>query len=232
MYIQSHLPPEAPPFPIRLISLLSFIRHYAVRIHRKYRYLPKRCPHCSVSVTLPLSSTNSSCVISELKTLLAFLISDYLCMFRVFNLSNFYFFPFVLLKISPHNNPILLFPICVYIHTCLKRPWPVPPIHTHKHTHTYHTTHTWNPITHPSMCLTALRLGSLVSGILSSKSRSSQMSDSRQTPTSSVQSKSHHLGGGGIALLWSPPPPTQSSMEKSDLCILYTWCSNNFLDIQ
>ncbi|XP_051240622.1 calcium/calmodulin-dependent protein kinase type II delta 2 chain isoform X7 [Dicentrarchus labrax] len=33
----------------------------------------------------------------------------------------------------------------------------------------------------------ALRLGSLVSGILSSKSRSSQMSDSRQTPTSSVQ---------------------------------------------
>ncbi|XP_065815040.1 calcium/calmodulin-dependent protein kinase type II delta 2 chain isoform X2 [Labrus bergylta] len=33
----------------------------------------------------------------------------------------------------------------------------------------------------------AIRLGSLVSGILSSKSRSSQMSDSRQTPTSSVQ---------------------------------------------
>ncbi|XP_062244167.1 calcium/calmodulin-dependent protein kinase type II delta 2 chain isoform X1 [Platichthys flesus] len=33
----------------------------------------------------------------------------------------------------------------------------------------------------------AFRLGSLVSGILSSKSRSSQMSDSRQTPTSSVQ---------------------------------------------
>ncbi|XP_028332093.1 calcium/calmodulin-dependent protein kinase type II delta 2 chain isoform X1 [Gouania willdenowi] len=33
----------------------------------------------------------------------------------------------------------------------------------------------------------ALRLGSLVSGMLSSKSRSSQMSDSRQTPTSSIQ---------------------------------------------
>ncbi|XP_035023180.1 calcium/calmodulin-dependent protein kinase type II delta 2 chain isoform X3 [Hippoglossus stenolepis] len=33
----------------------------------------------------------------------------------------------------------------------------------------------------------ALRLGSLVSGLLSSKSRSSQMSDSRQTPTSSLQ---------------------------------------------
>ncbi|XP_034714553.1 calcium/calmodulin-dependent protein kinase type II delta 2 chain isoform X3 [Etheostoma cragini] len=33
----------------------------------------------------------------------------------------------------------------------------------------------------------AVHLGSLVSGILSSKSRSSQMSDSRQTPTSSVQ---------------------------------------------
>ncbi|XP_077426315.1 calcium/calmodulin-dependent protein kinase type II delta 2 chain isoform X4 [Vanacampus margaritifer] len=33
----------------------------------------------------------------------------------------------------------------------------------------------------------ALRLGSLVSGILSSKSRSSQMSESRQTPTSSFQ---------------------------------------------
>ncbi|XP_005942661.1 calcium/calmodulin-dependent protein kinase type II delta 2 chain isoform X2 [Haplochromis burtoni] len=33
----------------------------------------------------------------------------------------------------------------------------------------------------------ALRLGSLVSGILSSKSRSSQMSDSRQTPNSSIQ---------------------------------------------
>ncbi|XP_008315203.1 calcium/calmodulin-dependent protein kinase type II delta 2 chain isoform X4 [Cynoglossus semilaevis] len=33
----------------------------------------------------------------------------------------------------------------------------------------------------------ALRLGGLVSGLLSSKSRSSQMSDSRQTPTSSVQ---------------------------------------------
>uniref|UniRef100_M4ADE3 calcium/calmodulin-dependent protein kinase n=1 Tax=Xiphophorus maculatus TaxID=8083 RepID=M4ADE3_XIPMA len=33
----------------------------------------------------------------------------------------------------------------------------------------------------------ALRLGSLVSGVLSSKSRSSQMSDSGQTPTSSVQ---------------------------------------------
>lgn len=50
---------------------------------------------------------------------------------------------------------------------------------------------TWHPITHPSMQpLTAVRLGSLVSGILSSKSRSSQMSDSRQTPTSSVQSKS------------------------------------------
>ncbi|MEQ2232606.1 Calcium/calmodulin-dependent protein kinase type II delta 2 chain [Ilyodon furcidens] len=33
----------------------------------------------------------------------------------------------------------------------------------------------------------ALRLGSLVSGVLSSKSRSSQMSDSGQTPTSSIQ---------------------------------------------
>ncbi|XP_061568209.1 calcium/calmodulin-dependent protein kinase type II delta 2 chain isoform X2 [Cololabis saira] len=33
----------------------------------------------------------------------------------------------------------------------------------------------------------ALRMGSLVSSVLSSKSRSSQMSDSRQTPTSSVQ---------------------------------------------
>lgn len=38
--------------------------------------------------------------------------------------------------------------------------------------------------------LTALHLGSLVRGILSSKNRSSQMSDSRQTPISSVHSKS------------------------------------------
>lgn len=42
--------------------------------------------------------------------------------------------------------------------------------------------------------ISALRLGSLVSGILSSKSRSSQMSDSRQTPNSSIQSKSSTMG--------------------------------------
>lgn len=53
-----------------------------------------------------------------------------------------------------------------------------PTLATHKHTQT---------------CPTALRLGGLVSGLLSSKSRSSQMSDSRQTPTSSVQSKSSML---------------------------------------
>lgn len=55
--------------------------------------------------------------------------------------------------------------------------------------------HTGHPIiqsfNHP---ISALRLGSLVSGILSSKSRSSQMSDSRQTPNSSIQSKSSTMG--------------------------------------
>lgn len=54
-------------------------------------------------------------------------------------------------------------------------------------------THTHQFIQSP----TARRLGSLVSGILNSKSRSSQMSDSRQTPTSSVQSKSLYREGGG-----------------------------------
>ncbi|XP_034714560.1 calcium/calmodulin-dependent protein kinase type II delta 2 chain isoform X4 [Etheostoma cragini] len=39
----------------------------------------------------------------------------------------------------------------------------------------------------------AVHLGSLVSGILSSKSRSSQMSDSRQTPTSSVQTRKQEI---------------------------------------
>ncbi|XP_035023190.1 calcium/calmodulin-dependent protein kinase type II delta 2 chain isoform X4 [Hippoglossus stenolepis] len=39
----------------------------------------------------------------------------------------------------------------------------------------------------------ALRLGSLVSGLLSSKSRSSQMSDSRQTPTSSLQTRKQEI---------------------------------------
>ncbi|XP_034389165.1 calcium/calmodulin-dependent protein kinase type II delta 2 chain isoform X3 [Cyclopterus lumpus] len=39
----------------------------------------------------------------------------------------------------------------------------------------------------------ARRLGSLVSGILSSKSRSSQMSDSRLTPTSSVQTRKQEI---------------------------------------
>ncbi|XP_075886839.1 calcium/calmodulin-dependent protein kinase type II delta 2 chain isoform X2 [Nelusetta ayraudi] len=38
----------------------------------------------------------------------------------------------------------------------------------------------------------AVRLGSLVSGILSSKSRSSQVSESRQTPTSSVQTSTNN----------------------------------------
>ena len=60
---------------------------------------------------------------------------------------------------------------------------------------------------HTHLCnLTALRLGSLVSGILSSKSRSSQMSDSRQTPTSSIQSKSFHRGGNCPVLFPSCHP--------------------------
>lgn len=72
--------------------------------------------------------------------------------------------------------------------------------------------------THTFLCsLTALRLGSLVSGILSSKSRSSQMSDSRQTPTSSVQSK--FLRSGGEMCCFECPPVIQSPLEESDLCL-------------
>lgn len=74
------------------------------------------------------------------------------------------------------------------------------------------------PDTHPSLCsLTALRLGSLVSGILSSKSRSSQMSDSRQTPTSSVQSK--FLRSGEEMCCFEYPPVIQSPLEESDFCL-------------
>lgn len=89
----------------------------------------------------------------------------------------------------------------------------IDPPHTHTHYH-----HTWNPLTCPSP--SALRLCSLVSSFVSSKNRSSQMSDSRQTPTSSVQCKSHP-GGRRVAPLSSPPA---TEKEPGLVLLLLDFC--------
>lgn len=111
----------------------------------------------------------------------------YLFTFSVsLNVPNFYFFSPFLCFLEKSHISILTLPI--HTHECPKQPSSLlyPP-HKQMHLTPNHTPIRRSP--------TALRLGSLVSGILSSKSRSSQMSDSRQTPTSSVQSKSLHSGG-------------------------------------
>lgn len=96
--------------------------------------------------------------------------------------------------------------ICAFTtFTFIAPPFP----HTHTHTHKH-----LKPTFMPSCAASpALRLGSLVSSFMSSKNRSSQLSDSRQTPTSSVQCKSHP-DGGRVSLLSSPPVILSITAEK------------------
>lgn len=98
---------------------------------------------------------------------------------------------------APHNQ---------YVHLCLHNFHLYrPPHHTHTHLKPTHM---------PSCAASpALRLGSLVSSFMSSKNRSSQLSDSRQTPTSSVQCKSHP-DGGRVAPLSAPSVILSITAEK------------------
>lgn len=122
----------------------------------------------------------------NLLTLLAFSVLFAYDFFSVFSITKC--FIFLLFSSLSYVLFIRILPLPVHTYASLSLS---PPI-----------THTWQPITLPSVRpLKAHRLGSLVSGLLSSKSRSSQICDSRQTPTSSVQSKS--LCSGGDALFCS-----------------------------
>lgn len=82
----------------------------------------------------------------------------------------------------------------------------------------------WTP--NHSLIHAALRLGSLVSGILSSKSHSSQMSDSRQTPTSSIQSKSLHSAYPGIPVRWCSLNPMLPMFRPYPFLIPLGVCSS------
>lgn len=89
-----------------------------------------------------------------------------------------------------------------------------PPTHTNSPSPHLKPTHMPPP---PCESPSALRLGSLVSSFVSSKNRSSQMSDSRQTPTSSVQCKSHPRGGRVVPLSSPPAVPSIATEKEAEV---------------
>lgn len=102
----------------------------------------------------------------------------------------FFFFGFFF-PLWPHTTHVHLYTPPTHTHTCARTNTP-----------SLHLTPTHVPF--PCESPSARHLGSLVSSFVSSKNRSSQMSESRQTPTSSVQCKSHPRAGRVVPL--SSPP--------------------------
>lgn len=111
----------------------------------------------------------------------------------------------------PFMCPVIIFFLFFWVSPS---PFALSPPPTHTNTPSPHLTPTHAlPCESPS----ALRLGSLVSSFMSSKNRSSQMSDSRQTPTSSVQCKSHPRGGRVVPLSSPPAIPSIATEREPEM---------------